>query len=99
MFARGVGEGVPIGFLDGLLLFASAGCGGALNSVAGGGSFFTFPALVFLGVPPVTANATSAVALWPGLPGREVNAAWTRVRIATAITANGRFGPTGRPAV
>lgn len=59
-------EGVPIGFLDGLLLFASAVCGGALNSVAGGGSFFTFPALVFLGVPPVTANATSAVALWPG---------------------------------
>jgi len=37
-----------------------------LNSVAGGGSFITFPALVFTGVPPVTANATSTVALWPG---------------------------------
>ena len=39
---------------------------GALNAVAGGGSFLTFPALVFVGVAPVTANATSAVALWPG---------------------------------
>lgn len=40
--------------------------GGALNAVAGGGSFFTFPALILVGVPPVPANATSAVALWPG---------------------------------
>lgn len=40
--------------------------GGMLNSVAGGGSFITFPALVFTGVPPITANATNTVALWPG---------------------------------
>jgi len=40
--------------------------GGALNAVAGGGTFLTFPALIFLGVPPVNANATSTVALWPG---------------------------------
>ncbi len=39
--------------------------GGALNSVAGGGSFIAFPALLLVGVPPVTANATNAVALWP----------------------------------
>lgn len=39
---------------------------GALNAVAGGGAFITFPALVFLGVPPVSANATSAAALFPG---------------------------------
>ncbi len=39
---------------------------GALNAVAGGGSFLTFPALLFSGVPAVTANATSTVALWPG---------------------------------
>ena len=48
-----------------LVLAASAALGGALNSVAGGGSFFTFPALLFVGIAPVTANATSAVALWP----------------------------------
>lgn len=48
------------------LLFAAAAVGGLLNSVAGGGSFFTFPALLVSGVSPVSANATSAVALWPG---------------------------------
>lgn len=47
------------------VLFATALVGGALNSVAGGGSFFTFPALLLAGVPPVPANATSAAALWP----------------------------------
>jgi uncharacterized protein len=40
--------------------------GGAANSVAGGGTLLTFPALVGLGVPIVAANATSTVALWPG---------------------------------
>ena len=38
-----------------------------MNSVAGGGTFFTFPSLIFAGVPPIQANATSSVALWPGL--------------------------------
>jgi uncharacterized membrane protein YfcA len=40
--------------------------GGAANAVAGGGMLLTFPALIGLGVPPVVANATSTVALWPG---------------------------------
>ncbi len=48
------------------LLFGSALLGGAMNSVAGGGSFFSFPALLFTGVPPVIANATNTIALWPG---------------------------------
>lgn len=47
-------------------LFAAAVLGGALNSVAGGGSFITLPALLYSGVPPVVANATSTLALWPG---------------------------------
>lgn len=38
--------------------------GGALNSVAGGGSFVAFPALLFTGVPPIPANATNTIALW-----------------------------------
>lgn len=37
-----------------------------MNAVAGGGTLVTFPALVALGIPPITANATSTVALWPG---------------------------------
>lgn len=47
------------------LLLLAALAAGALNAVAGGGSFFTFPALVLAGVPPVAANATSTVSLWP----------------------------------
>jgi uncharacterized membrane protein YfcA len=42
---------------------------GVLNAIAGGGSFLTFPALVWAGVPPITANATSAVAVLPGYLG------------------------------
>lgn len=54
---------------DWLVLLAAAFCGGVLNAVAGGGTFLTFPALVFAGVPPVAANATSALAVFPGYLG------------------------------
>src|SRR6185503_6995965 len=47
------------------LLLAGFAAGG-LNAIAGGGTNVSFPALLWLGLPPVTANATSAVALWPG---------------------------------
>ncbi|MCC6334751.1 MAG: sulfite exporter TauE/SafE family protein [Myxococcales bacterium] len=53
-------------FAQGALLVGAALLGGALNSVAGGGSFFTFPALILSGTSPLVANATSTVALWPG---------------------------------
>lgn len=49
-----------------LLLFAAAFGAGIMNSVAGGGTFLTFPTLVFAGVPSVIANATSTVSLFPG---------------------------------
>ena len=48
-----------------VLLFLAAAIGGGLNAVAGGGSFLTLPALIFSGVSPVVANATSTLALWP----------------------------------
>lgn len=48
-----------------LIVFAAAG-GAAVNSIAGGGTLVTFPAIVGLGVPPLIANATSTVALVPG---------------------------------
>jgi uncharacterized protein len=50
----------------GILLFLAALVAGGLNSVAGGGSLISFPALIFAGIPPIPANATSTVALWPG---------------------------------
>ena len=49
-----------------IMLFATAFFAGIANSIAGGGSFLTFPALVFAGVPTIAANATSAVAVFPG---------------------------------
>src|SRR5579884_3982643 len=52
-------------FLDGLLLFIAAILGGTVNAVAGGGTFFTVPALIFTNVPAVLANTSSTVALWP----------------------------------
>jgi len=48
------------------LLFFAALAAGALNSVAGGGSFLAFPALLFTGMNAIAANATNTVALWPG---------------------------------
>lgn len=55
-----------------VLLTGAAFLAGGLNAIAGGGTFLTFPALVFTGTAPLAANATSTVALWPG----SVASAW-----------------------
>ncbi|MEW6086233.1 MAG: sulfite exporter TauE/SafE family protein [Chloroflexota bacterium] len=52
-----------------LLASLAAVVAGAVNALAGGGTLITFPMLVFLGVPPVTANVTNTVALCPGYFG------------------------------
>jgi uncharacterized protein len=52
--------------------FGAALLAGLVNSVAGGGTLLTFPTLIWLGLNPVTANATSTVAVWPGV----VSSAW-----------------------
>jgi uncharacterized protein len=49
-----------------VILIAAAFLGGALNSLAGGGSLVTFPALLFAGLNPIDANASSVVALFSG---------------------------------
>ena len=51
------------------LVVLAALVGGVMNSIAGGGTLLTFPALIALGVPAINANATSTVALWPGALG------------------------------
>lgn len=48
-----------------LLLFLVGLLAGSMNAAAGGGSFITFPALVYAGVPPISANASSTAALFP----------------------------------
>lgn len=80
--------------VDGALLALGAGLiGGAMNALAGGGTFATMPALIALGLPSPQANATSNVALQPGA----MAAAWgfraglaplggLSVRLLSAIT-------------
>src|SRR3954468_262129 len=52
-----------------LILFTAAIAAGLFNALAGGGSIFTFPALVAIGVPPILANVTNTIALCPGYVG------------------------------
>jgi hypothetical protein len=49
-----------------LVIAAAAFIAGAINSIAGGGTLISFPALMYIGVSPVMANATNTVAIWPG---------------------------------
>jgi uncharacterized membrane protein YfcA len=85
---------------DYLVLAAAAFFAGMLNTVAGGGTFLTFPALVYAGVPVVPANATSAVAVFPGYLGgamgfrREIAAFDRRKlqKIAAATVLGGLIG-------
>lgn len=59
----------PIGLL---LVAGGAFLAGGMNALAGGGTFFSFPALLAAGVPPVTANTSNTVALWPA----SLSSAW-----------------------
>jgi hypothetical protein len=55
---------------EGLVIAALAGAVAcAINAAAGGGSFISFPTLVFLGIPVVNAQATNATAMWLGASG------------------------------
>ncbi|HXQ26933.1 MAG TPA: sulfite exporter TauE/SafE family protein [Candidatus Acidoferrales bacterium] len=66
-----------------LFLFFAALVAGAVNSVAGGGSFISFPALLFTGMAPIAANATNTVALFPGT-------------MASTVAYRNAFGPESR---
>lgn len=50
-----------------VVIGAASFAAGVVNSVAGGGSVITFPALLWSGVPPVSASATNSLGLWPGV--------------------------------
>jgi uncharacterized membrane protein YfcA len=58
-----------VSLLQLLAITVAAAVGSGVNSIAGGGTLITFPTIVWLGVPPLVANATSTVALWPGALG------------------------------
>jgi uncharacterized protein len=55
--------------LDFVLAGFAAVAAGAINALAGGGTLITFPLLLAIGVPPITANVTNTVALCPGFMG------------------------------
>jgi hypothetical protein len=80
-----------------LWLVAASLIAGVMNAMAGGGSFISFPAMLSIGVPPIQANATNTVALWPGQL-TSVWALWTDVRrdligvVATASVLGGVAG-------
>lgn len=60
---------VPLTGLDAVFVACAGFVAGAVNAVAGGGSLVSFPALVAAGLPPLTANVTNTVAVWPGYLG------------------------------
>lgn len=81
------------------ILFACAFAAGAINSIAGGGTLITFPVLIWLGLDPKIANATSTVALWPGLFGglfgyrKELeNSSTILFRLGTTSVVGGAIG-------
>lgn len=55
--------------MDFVLIGMAAIAAGASNALAGGGTLITFPTMVALGIPPVSANVTNTVALLPGYLG------------------------------
>lgn len=82
------------------VLAVAAFFAGALNAIAGGGTFLTFPALVWAGVPPIPANATSALAVCPGYFGsiagfRQELAAVPRRRLACEMAISALGGGAG----
>jgi hypothetical protein len=72
-------------FAHAILLFTAAVLAGIMNSVAGGGSFFSFPALIFTGVLPIPANATNTVAVWPGSVASVASYWWRLPRSARVM--------------
>jgi len=82
------------------LLIVAGLLAGAMNAIAGGGSFVTFPVMVFAGLPPVIANASSTVALFPGTVASSVAyrkdfAATGELRLAVLVPISIGGGLTG----
>lgn len=91
-----------LSLLDALLLFVAGFAGGTVNAIAGGATFFTFPAMIAVGIPPVAANASNATALVPA----SIVAAWAQRRdladvrgLLKALTALGVGGGLGGAAL
>jgi uncharacterized membrane protein YfcA len=75
------------------VLFVAGFGAGVINSIAGGGSLFTLPLLIFLGLPPTVANGTNRIAVLSGTLGASttfhrrglVPGAWLRLALPPAL--------------
>ena len=85
--------------LDALVVFLAAFVAGMMNSVAGGGTLVSFPALVWLGRDPIVANVTNTIGIWPASFGAMVgfraelstNRHWINVLLLPSV-AGGLLG-------
>jgi uncharacterized protein len=71
-------------FINAIFLFAAGAIAGAINAVAGGGSFISFPTLLFTGVAPIPANATNTLALTIGVTASG-GAYWNKLSVARRV--------------
>ena len=76
-----------------LLLVLAGLLAGTMNAVAGGGSFVRFPAMVLAGLPPIAANATSTVALFPGT----LASTWAYRRDLRGVAGSGGCAAADQP--
>ncbi len=83
--------------LAALLLFIAGFVSGAVNAVAGGGTFITFGALTLVGLPPISANATSSIAQIPGYITStlaywsDIKRIWRGVLVLAGVSIIGAF--------
>lgn len=80
------------------LLFLAGFASGAINAVAGGGTFISFGALSLIGVPPIVANATSSIAQLPGYLTsslaylKDIRKFWRSALVLAAVSVAGSLG-------
>ncbi len=85
-------------FIDAAILFAAGLLSGIVNAVAGGGTFLTFGAMSVLGIPPISANATSSITQFPGYITstlaywNDIRAIWRSALLLCIVSAIGALG-------
>lgn len=79
------------------IIFVAGGIAGLMNSIAGGGTIVTFPALILAGIPSIPANATSTMALLPSALGytygyrKNIPAVWNWIKLFSLVSIVGGF--------
>jgi hypothetical protein len=79
------------------IIFAAGAIAGVMNSIAGGGTIITFPALIFAGIAPIPANATSTFALLPSALGytfgyrKNIRTVWHWIKKFAIVSMTGGF--------